>query len=118
MKDANAKLAAMGSNVNVAGIMSILGLVAAASLVGMYYATKCINGKAWDFTNLSSGAGENTGEGTEATTNGSNAKTDDSKPSKDNKTESTTTATSETEAPAEDSAAGETSTSEEPTATE
>ena len=56
LKDANAKLAAMGSNVNVAGIMSILGLVAAASLVGMYYATKCINGKAWDFTNLSSAA--------------------------------------------------------------
>ena len=118
LKDANAKLAAMGSNVNVAGIMSILGLVAAASLVGMYYATKCINGKAWDFTNLSSGAGETTGEGTEATTNGSSAKTDDSKPSKGNKTESTTTATSETEAPAEGSAAGETSTSEEPTATE
>ncbi|WP_236589162.1 YPDG domain-containing protein [Corynebacterium glucuronolyticum] len=118
LKDANAQLAAMGSNVNVGGILSILGLVAAASIVGMYYATKCINGKAWDFTNLSSGAGETTGEGTEATTNGSSAKTDDSKPSKGNKTESTTTATSETEAPAEGSAAGETSTSEEPTATE
>ncbi|MDK6567241.1 YPDG domain-containing protein, partial [Corynebacterium pyruviciproducens] len=56
LKDANAKLAAMGSNVNVAGIMSILGLVAAASLVGMYYATKCINGKAWHFEGMSSAA--------------------------------------------------------------
>jgi len=97
LKDANAQLAAMGSNVNVAGILSILGLVAAASLVGMYYATKCINGKAWKFEGLSSGSSD--AEGTEANTNGSSTKPEGEKDTEKKDEESTpaesTTTTSE-----------------------
>ena len=97
LKDANAQLAAMGSNVNVAGILSILGLVAAASLVGMYYATKCINGKAWKFDGMSSGSSD--AEGTEANTNGSSTKPEGEKDTEKKDEESTpaesTTTTSE-----------------------
>ena len=81
LKDANAQLAAMGSNVNVAGILSILGLVAAASIVGMYYATKCLNGEAWNFTGMSSGSSD-------TNTDGDNGSSDKSK-------KPTTTPTSE-----------------------
>ncbi|EPD68021.1 hypothetical protein HMPREF1219_02441 [Corynebacterium pyruviciproducens ATCC BAA-1742] len=104
LKDANAQLAAMGSNVNVAGILSILGLVAAASIVGMYYATKCINGKAWDFSNMSSGldTNENKGEGSE--NNGSSVQ-----PEKTTVTSTAETTTSEqpesTEEPSTDNEA-------------
>ncbi|MDD7586867.1 MAG: YPDG domain-containing protein [Corynebacterium glucuronolyticum] len=91
LKDANAQLAAMGSNVNVGGILSILGLVAAASLVGMYYATKCLNGTAWDFSNMSS----SDAEGTEANTNGSSTKPEGEKDTETTTPAGATTTTSE-----------------------
>ncbi len=75
LKDANAQLAAMGSNVNVAGILSILGLVAAASIVGMYYATKCLNGEAWNFTGMSSGSNDTNTDGDNGSSDKSNKPT-------------------------------------------
>lgn len=50
IKDLNAQFANSGIKVNAGGILTILGLTAAAGLVGAYYLSKCTSGKGWDFS--------------------------------------------------------------------
>ncbi|MGS2665177.1 Rib/alpha-like domain-containing protein [Corynebacterium glucuronolyticum] len=49
LKDLNAQIAASGVKVNAGGILTILGLTAAAALVGAFYLSKCTTGTGWDF---------------------------------------------------------------------
>ncbi|MDD7585506.1 MAG: Rib/alpha-like domain-containing protein [Corynebacterium glucuronolyticum] len=52
LKDLNAQFANTGIKVNAGGILTIVGLTAAAALVGAYYLSKCTSGKGWDFTKI------------------------------------------------------------------
>ncbi|MDY6050432.1 MAG: Rib/alpha-like domain-containing protein [Corynebacterium sp.] len=56
IKDINAQFAKSGVQINVGGIVTILGLLAAAALVGAYYLSKCTSGTGWDFSAIEGGA--------------------------------------------------------------
>ena len=53
VRDGNAWLASIGAQINIPGILSLLGAAAFIAATGAYYASKCTTGVGWDFSKVS-----------------------------------------------------------------
>ena len=53
VRDGNAWLASIGAQINVPGILALLGAAAFIAATGAYYASKCTTGVGWDFSAVS-----------------------------------------------------------------
>ena len=59
MQDGNAWLASIGAQINIPGILTLLGAAAFIAVTGAYYASKCTSGVGWDFSEVSDGENAN-----------------------------------------------------------
>ncbi len=53
MEDGNRWLASIGAQINIPGILALLGAAAFIAVTGAYYASKCTTGVGWDFSAVS-----------------------------------------------------------------
>ena len=53
MEDGNRWLASIGAQINIPGMLALLGAAAFIAVTGAYYASKCTTGVGWDFSAVS-----------------------------------------------------------------